>query len=660
MYDRRRQWMVDRQIAARGVRSSLVLDAMNTVPREEFIAESLREFAYDDRPLPINENQTISQPYIVAYMTEALQSTGSEKVLEVGTGSGYAAAILGEIAKSVISLERHESLANSAREVLENLGYDNVQVIHTDGTLGYPAQAPYDAIIVAAGAPAVPQPLKNQLAIGGRLVIPVRVSDSFQTLVRVTREGEQQYREERLTDVRFVPLIGEQGWDSEEETRYPSHRKTTKPTVSHLIAEVAEPIGDIDTAGLERTLERIGDARIVLIGEATHGTSEFYRYRARISRKLIEEKGFNFVAIEADWPDASRIDHYVRHREAPPAEWTAFSRFPTWMWRNEEVREFVDWLHQYNAGIEDPEQRVGFYGLDLYSLFTSIEAVLGYLDEVDKDAAQVARQRYGCLEPWQNDPATYGRATASGRHRECEADVVAMLKELLNKRMDYLERDGARFLDAVQNARLITNAERYYRTLYGAYNESWNLRDRHMFETLQALMTHGGENMKAVVWEHNSHIGDATATDMVERGQLNVGQLCREAYGAEAYLIGFGTHSGTVAAASDWDAPMEVKTVLPSQAGSWERLCHDTGIPAFSLDLRHSPSDLLSRRLRESQLERAIGVIYRPETERASHYFKARLADQFDEYIWFDDTHAVTPLTTSALAGVPETYPFGI
>jgi protein-L-isoaspartate(D-aspartate) O-methyltransferase len=431
-------------------------------------------------------------------------------------------------------------------------------------------------------------------------------------------------------------------------------------STSELIARVAEPIEDLESDNMDRLLQRVGDARIVLIGEASHGTSEFYRYRARITQALIEQKNFGFVAVEADWPDAARIDHYVRDMKTPPAEWTAFTRFPTWMWRNEEVREFVDWLREHNAGIKDPEQQVGFYGLDLYSLFTSIDAVLGYLEDVDEETAAIARDRYSCLAPFQSDPVTYGRATLTGRHRECEEDVVNMLTDLLNKRLKYTEQDGSRFMDAVQNARLVANAERYYRSMYSGYSDSWHLRDQHMFDTLEALLSYGGENSKVVVWEHNSHVGNARATDMLVRGQYNVGQLCREAYGDQAYLIGFGTHTGTVAAASDWGDPMEIKQVQPSLTGSWERLCHESRVPAFRLPLRHPGSDSLDTRLHDRRLERAIGVIYRPETERQSHYFLAQLAGQFDEYIWFDRTEAVTPLKTETLRGVPDTYPFGL
>jgi protein-L-isoaspartate(D-aspartate) O-methyltransferase len=673
-YASQRHVMVERQLAARGIRSPLVLQAMGKVPREAFVPPSFHQQAYEDAALPIAEQQTISQPYVVAYMLEALQLKGGERVLEIGAGSGYAAAVLSQIASDVITVERHQALADHARNVLKTIDYRNVRVIHADGALGWSDAAPYEAIIVAAGAGEVPGPLKKQLTVGGRLVIPIGDPDGQQSLVRITRTGKDEFEQERLMDVHFVPLVSNATPKAEKpkETQpstlsanlHPRHRKEfakpAKPVTSELLAEAAEPIDDLERSNIDSMLERIGDSKVVLIGEASHGTSEFYRFRARITRELIEKKGFNFVAVEADWPDARRIDQYVRHQQVPASDWTAFTRFPTWMWRNEEVRGFVDWLRNHNAGIAEPNDRVGFYGLDLYSMYTSIDAVLSYLEDVDPETAQLARERYGCLTPWKDDPATYGRAAISGRYRECEEDVIAMLADLLSKRLDYATADGVRFMDAIQNARLVTNAERYYRSMYAGYSESWNLRDQHMFDTLESLRAFAGSDAKAIIWEHNSHIGDASATDMVARGQHNVGQLCREAYGDDAYLIGFGTHTGTVAAATDWDDPMEIKQVRPSLTGSWERFFHETDIPAFTVGLREPASDALDRRLHEVQLERAIGVIYRPETERASHYFRARLADQFDEYVWFDETRAVTPLDTSKLSGQPDTYPFGV
>jgi protein-L-isoaspartate(D-aspartate) O-methyltransferase len=656
---RLRNEMVDDHMVARGVRSQCVLDAMRKVPREMFLPHSLQEFAYEDSPLPIAEGQTISQPYIVAYMIEALALAGGEKVLEIGTGSGYAAAVLAEIAAEVYTVERIGQLAEKAAAALAEQGYDNVHVLHGDGTRGWSEHAPYDAIVVAAGGPKIPDSLRTQLKIGGRLVIPVGSSARSQELVRVTRVGEDDYRREDLADVRFVPLLGQEGWEPETPAQTPRRVvKLREETLERQIAKAAESFESIDTADLSTLLGRIGDARVVLLGEASHGTSEFYRMRERISRELIMNKGFSFIAIEGDWPDAARIDHYVRHREYPPSEWTAFARFPTWMWRNNEVRAFVDWLREYNAGVT-PEKRVAFHGLDLYSLYDSIRFVLKYLDEVDPASAKIARERYGCLTPWQADPATYGHAALNSSYPICEDDVVRALKDLLGKQQAYASHDGERFLDAVQNARLVANAERYYRIMYYGSRASWNLRDGHMFETLKMLLAHHGPQAKGIVWAHNSHIGDAAATEMSARGEYNIGQLCRKEFGNTCYAVGFGTDHGTVAAASDWGGPMEIKSVRTAMKNSYELVCHEAGVPCFMLALRDRASDPV-RGLMAPRLERAIGVIYRPQSELASHYFEAVLPRQFDEYIWFDETSAVTPFSTEELEGMPETYPFGV
>ena len=658
-----RAGMVDSHVAARGVRSPLVLDAMRMVPREAFLPESMHEFAYEDSPLPIAEGQTISQPYIVALMTEALSLTGGEKVLEIGTGSGYAAAVLSRIARDVYTVERIGPLAEKAAAALNALGYANVHVLHGDGTLGWPEHAPYDAIVVAAGGPEVPESLKAQLKIGGRLVIPVGIDRRIQELLRVIRVSQHEYSTQEIADVRFVPLVGEEGWTPDDRFRPAAQaaadRDTSDPALARSIARSCEPFADIASADLEPLLRRIGDARVVLLGEATHGSSEFYRMRERISRELIERKGFTFVAIEGDWPDAARVDHYVRHAEFSPSEWTAFARFPVWMWRNEEVRDFIEWLRKRNAGTQ-PALRVAFHGLDLYSLYNSIRSVLEYLDDVDPKAAHVARQRYGCLTPWQSDPATYGQAALTGAYETCEREVVTMLRDLMQKRRAYAEHDGARFLDAVQNARLVANAERYYRIMYYGSRASWNLRDGHMFQTLKTLLDFHGAGSKALVWAHNSHVGDSAATEMSSRGEYNIGHLCRNEFGDAAYSIGFGTDSGTVAAASEWDGPMEVKRVRPALSGSYERLCHEAGVSRFTLPLREAMPDGLARGLAKARLERAIGVIYRPKTELESHYFQAVLPRQFDEYVWFDETNAVTPLDTKKVEGLPDTYPFGV
>jgi protein-L-isoaspartate(D-aspartate) O-methyltransferase len=660
--------MVENDIAARGVRSVPVLAAMEAVPREEFLPEEMREFAYGDAPLPIGEGQTISQPYIVAFMVDALQLEGGEKVLEIGAGSGYAAAVLSRIAAEVFTIERIPELAEKAKGRLAALGYDNVHVLCADGTMGWPDEAPFDAIVVAAGGPEVPTTLKAQLKTGGRLVIPVGEDPRGQELVRVTRISETEFESEDIADVRFVPLIGSEGWSPDDvgsRSRRPAarHRDDPDKALGKKVADAATPFASIEDADLSGLMERIGDARVVLLGEATHGTSEFYRMRERISRELIEKKGFGIIAIEGDWPDAARVDHYVRHASYPPSEWTAFARFPTWMWRNEEVRSFVDWLRSHNGALS-PHERVAFHGLDLYSLYTSVRAVLSYLDDVDPEAARIARERYGCLTPWQSDPATYGRAALGSRFRTCEDEVVSMLNSILAKQQDYALHDGERFLDAVQNARLVTNAERYYRIMYYGSRASWNLRDSHMFETLQSILNFYGAKSKAIVWAHNSHVGNAQATEMGARGEHNIGQLCRTAYGSLARLVGFGTDHGTVAAASNWDEPVEFKTVRPALARSYERLCHASteasGRASFILPLGSALAPDVREALMKPRLERAIGVIYRPESELASHYFQALLPRQFDEYVWFDETRAVTPFETVEREGLPDTYPFGV
>ena len=654
-----RKQMIDYQLAARGLHDQSVLDALNAVPREEFVPTDLVEFAYRDSPLPIAASQTISQPYIVALMTAALELKAEDRVLEVGTGSGYAAAVLAEIAKEIYTIERHKILADTARSRLQQLDYSNIQVLYGDGTLGWPENAPFDAIIVAAGGPDVPESLKQQLAIGGRLVIPVGSSLQTQKLVRVRRINETEYQQEDLGSVRFVPLIGAAGWEDESAVK-PAAEKP-EATLPELIYQSSEHFARIDDVNLDNLMQRIGDSRVVLLGEASHGTAEFYEMRARITKELIEKKGFTIVAAEADWPDAAHINHYIHGTEPDPLlESKPFSRFPTWMWANHSVLDFTHWLKKHNDKIDSSHSQVGFYGLDLYSLFSSIDAVLSYLDKVDPETAEIARTRYGCLMPWSDDLGMYSRVTISKQYRECEEDVITTLQDLLKKRMEYSIKDGEQFFNAEQNARLVKNAERYYRTMYYAENNSWNQRDQHMFETLQSVLKHRGPDSKAVIWEHNSHIGDARATQMSARGEFNIGQLARQEYGDSAYLIGFGTDHGTVAAASEWGGPMEVKQVQPSHIDSYERVCHEVKTDNFLLPLRKPLQQITRTKLLAERLERAIGVIYRPETELQSHYFYACLPNQFDEYIWFDETRAVDPLSKETTKGIPDTFPFGL
>ena len=434
--------------------------------------------------------------------------------------------------------------------------------------------------------------------------------------------------------------------------------------VSRLIRSAAEPLPDIDDPAFGALFDRFGDARVVLLGEASHGTSEFYRARAAISRRLIERHGFNVVAVEADWPDAATVDRTVRHREWRSGELTAFERFPTWMWRNREFDAFVHWLRTHNH--ELPYERMcGFYGLDLYNLSGSMQAVIDFLDREDPELARLAHRRYACLEPWAEEPQLYGRNALLEGYARCEVGVIQMLRDLLQKQLDCFSPECDEWLDAAANARLVKDAEAYYRVMYRGSAESWNLRDTHMFDTLNMILD-AKPDSKAIVWAHNSHIGNAAFTDMGrQRDEINIGQLVKEKFDARARLIGFGTHSGTVAAADDWDEPMKIKQVRPSLPESYERMSHDSGIPRSLLDLREGEvGGEIKEALSEPRLERFIGVIYRPETERWSHYSEAILPRQFDAWVWFDETTAVTPLPGEARPGErigeDETYPTGL
>ena len=425
--------------------------------------------------------------------------------------------------------------------------------------------------------------------------------------------------------------------------------------------------GTADVA--DEILDLCNDAKFVLIGEASHGTHEFYKYRAEITKRLIEEKGFSAVAVEADFPDAYRVNRFVRGAGKDKTADDAlsdFKRFPLWMWRNTDVLDFVEWLKSCNDALKANE-RVGFYGIDLYSLHSSMEAVLNYLNKTDPQAAQRARYRYSCFDHYGEDPQHYGYAASYDLSKSCETEAVRQLIDLRRKAFDYMNRDGfvARdeYFFAEQNARLVKNAEEYYREMFRGRVSSWNLRDRHMTETLIALSRHlETQNLpqKIVVWAHNSHLGDARATDMSRRGEWNVGQLVREKFRGQCVNLGFTSYAGTVTATSNWDEPAQLKQVNKGMKDSYEKLFHETEIPNFFLNLR---DEEIKNALNEPLLERAVGVIYRPETERVSHYFYADLPNQFDGVIHFDTTRAVEPLDKAASwthEDVPETFPEGV
>lgn len=449
--------------------------------------------------------------------------------------------------------------------------------------------------------------------------------------------------------------------------------------LQELFNAAIEPLPSIDDKSFASHFDSFAGKQVVLLGDGSHGTSEFYRARAEVTKRFIEHHGYTIVAVEADWPDAEAIDRYVRMRPGPRANvggvargkerHEPFKRFPTWMWRNREMQDLVEWMREWNKD-KPEERRVGFYGLDLYSMGSSMRAVIEYLDRVDPAAGKEARKLYGCLNPWAEDPAAYGLAHIQGM-RDCEAQVIQILRDLLNNRLEYMQSDifdGEEFLSSKQNAFLVRDAEQYYKAMYWSSASSWSLRDTHMFETLARLLEYRPPPVhKAVVWAHNSHVGDARFTSMgSRRNEVNIGQLCRERLSpGNVSILGCCTHTGTVAAAHEWDEDMEVMKVRPSRDDSWERLAHDTGVESFLLDLRRGrlePAlrDALSK---ENRLERFIGVIYRPETENVSHYSQTFLHKQFDGFIFFDRTEAVKSLETiqpATALGKGETYPFGL
>jgi erythromycin esterase-like protein/predicted phosphoribosyltransferase len=515
-----------------------------------------------------------------------------------------------------------------------------------------------------------------------RELAPARVIVAVPTAPEDTCQSLRAEADEVICDITPEPFLGVGVWyadfsqtsDDEVRTLLAQSVEAEPPAASRPAVSAAEAVcqAAVELHGSARDydplLERIGDAQFVLLGEASHGTHEFYRERAEITKRLLAEKGFSAVAVEADWPDAYRVNRYVRGAsdDLDAVEALAdFRRFPTWMWCNTVIAEFVEWQRAFNRSRGDAV-KTGFYGLDLYSLRGSMKAVLQYLDRIDPEAAKRARHRYACFDRFGEEAQTYGFMARLNLSKSCEEEVVRQLADLRTQVWEAARRTGRISEDDIfyveQNARLVKNAEVYYRTMFVKEGSTWNLRDRHMMETLEAVRAHLGRDgapVKMVVWAHNSHLGDARATEMGKRGELNLGQLVRERHGRNAVLVGFTTHHGTVTAASDWDGPAERKNVRPALAGSYEALFHDAHLGRFLLTC----DDQARPHLQKTRLERAIGVIYLPATERLSHNFDARLPEQFDAILHFDETRAVEPLAINPewQAGeVPETYPFGV
>jgi erythromycin esterase-like protein len=438
---------------------------------------------------------------------------------------------------------------------------------------------------------------------------------------------------------------------------------------SNQLVSYLQPLKGV-TTDYDSILEVAQDVDHILIGESTHGTHEFYSIRASITKQLILKKGFNVIAIEGDWPDVYRINLYVKGDSSIKNAIDAlsgFKRFPTWMWRNEVVVEFIEWLHQYNSTLH-PINKIGFYGLDLYSLNTSMEIIISYLEKKYPDATKRAKERYACFDPFKEDLQIYGYAAMFGVTKSCEDEVVDQLIEFTKRVYQDLQENGSaedEFFYIKENTRLVKNAEKYYRSMFVNKSSSWNVRDLHMIETLDHLVLYlnkkSNNPTKIVTWAHNSHVGDAKATEVRIQGQLNIGQLAREKYGKKSLLIGFLTNSGSVTAASKWDGIVEQKSVLPALSYSYEQFFHNLNPSNFLINfIAH---DQIKKLIPSELLERAIGVIYLPENERESHYFRASLVKQFDIVIYIDTTSAIKPLEVTAIwhkGEVFETFPSGL
>jgi len=600
---------------------------------------------------------------IGAIATDGVRVINEELLERAGIG---AAAVESVVERERLELDRRESVYRAGRSRPQIAG--KVVIVIDDGLATGATMRAAVAVLrnlgparVIVAVPVAVESACDALRAEADEVICARTPKSFHGV------GEWYADFTQVDDAQVRDLLSRA---SERQTHSPPYDKPEhKPnpqggSAVSLLRDFSLPLTG-DPRDYDPLLDRIGDASVVLLGEASHGTHEFYRIRAEITRRLIAEHGFSAIAVEADWPDAYRVNRFVRGRSDDRDAETAlsgFERFPTWMWRNRDVVDFVTWLRAYNEGSGKVRNGAGFYGLDLYSLMASADAVVRYLERNDPEAARRARRRYACFDHFEEDIQAYGYTASLDLNRSCEEAVVAQMVEMNKAAMEKDGRTDEALFSAEQNARLVHNAEAYYRSMFRSRTESWNLRDRHMMQTLEALLARRSQSRtRIVVWAHNSHLGDARATEMSRRGELNLGQLARQAYGSDAVLVGFSTYRGHVTAASDWDEPAQRKHVRPALPESYEALFHETGLSRFQLRLDEVGLTELLGELR--LLQRAIGVIYRPETERSSHYLQTQLTAQFDWLLHVDESTAVVPLEPSqqwSAGEPPESYPSGL
>ena len=639
---------IEEQLKDKGISNTLLLEAFQNIPEAFFLSENLHPYFYEDVRIEKAIEKTEPRVIVIARMLEQLQIKEEEKILIIGVDSVYILAVLSKIYKEVYALETNQTYSDWALEVLKNIDVSNVHIKTDKLENGWETKAPFNAILCASELKEVPDTIKKQLKIGAKVLAPVGPDWAHVMLETIERISESEYVTKALRDNYFIPkpkLIPKIGTEI-----YPENEIIDEIGISSIAFKT------IKKFPIEGLLERIGDAKVVLLGEASHGTSEFYATRQEITKALIEKKGFNIVCAEADWSDAEQINNYVRN-QYQSQDWMPFARFPEWMWKNKDILDFVEWLKKYNS---KHNNTIGFYGLDLYGLENSIDLVINYLEDIDPELAALAKVRYSCIMPYMSNPTVYGKLVKTKKLESCEKAVLKMLFDLL-KNKNKLNHSQAYFY-AYQNATVVVDAERYYKAMYYGSAESWNLRDFHMFYTLKSLLSYYSKDSKAVVWAHNSHIGNALATEMYARGEINIGHLCKEHFGSKSYHIGFGTHTGTVAAAKNWGEPMQVMPINDSVTESYEQLCHKTNVTNFTLPLREEHSEKKLRGfLSTPRLQRAIGVVYKPKTELMSHYFQAVLPSQYDEYIWFNKTKAITPLETKTeKTKLADLHPFGL
>lgn len=652
-YDQRRWILVERQLAGRGLDDARLLNAFRAVPRERFVAPAYRARACEDCPVPDAEGGLLVAAWDQATRLAALAPGEDDRVLIAGSGGGYVAALLARLAAEVWAVEGHAHRAESARRRLGELGEDRVRIRVGEPDAGWPAFGPYDRVLVTAPTREPPRALLAQLRVGGRLVVDLPGGPA-----RFVRTGESTWAREELDVAAHAPVVpvGAFGAPPHPAALSPAVllRAAPPPGVARSLRDGVRPFTSLDDGAIDALADRLADARVVLLGESTHGTAEFYRARARITLALVD-RGFDLVALEADWSDAASLDRRVRGLLPAADAAHAFTRFPTWMWRNAEMQAFVEELRARAALVPDPGRRPRVVGLDLFSLHRSLERVVAWLAAVDPAAAARAGAAYAALTAWEGTPAWQG-----GWRPDCAAQVAMVLDELRARAAELAAVDPEGWAETVGDARLVVAAERYHREVVENGPGAWNAREDHMLATLAEELARRGGESRAVVWAHNSHVGDALATDLARLGQHSLGELARARWGGGARLVGLGTFTGEVVAAPAWDAASEVMALTPALPSSHERVCHDTGHVGFVAWTGPGARAEVLEALGAARLQRAVGVVYEPGEESTRNYLRADLAAEFDAWLWIDRTHAVRAGAGPHSHRDPETWPSGL